>query len=386
MPPTATRSHWHHYLLRMAEKPLAAFAAGRLRAEMPVEAAPGLREPAAQSTHLEAVARTLVGIAPWLELEEPPADEVDSQTRLRRWAQAGLAQGLEPASPDALNFTEGRQPLVDAAFLAHACLRAPTALWSALDAITQDRLLRAWRATRAITPGQNNWLLFSAMVEAALDRFGGEGDLLRIDYAVRQHEQWYVGDGMYGDGAEFHWDYYNSFVIQPMLLDVLETVAPRYVHAAEVLPRVRQRAVRHATIQERLIAADGSFPPIGRSLAYRGGAFQLLAQMALREELPAGVGPAQVRGALTAVLRRTLDAPSTFDDAGWLRIGLAGHQPSLGERYISTGSLYLASTAFLPLGLSADTAFWRDPDETWTSVKLWRGEDAPADSALKIDG
>ena len=40
---------------------------------------------------------------------------------------------------------------------------------------------------------------------------------------------------------------------------------------------------------------------IARSIAYRCGAFHLLAQSALRHTLPEGVSPAQVRGALTAV-------------------------------------------------------------------------------------
>ena len=50
---------------------------------------------------------------------------------------------------------------------------------------------------------------------------------MRVDYALRQHAQWYKGDGVYGDGPEFHFDYYNSFVIQPMLLDVLDACARR---------------------------------------------------------------------------------------------------------------------------------------------------------------
>ena len=33
---------------------------------------------------------------------------------------------------------------------------------------------------------------------------------MRIDYALRQHEQWYKGDGIYGDGPQFHFDYYNA--------------------------------------------------------------------------------------------------------------------------------------------------------------------------------
>ena len=120
------------------------------------------------------------------------------------------------------------------------------------------------------------------------------------------------------------------------------------------------RSARAATRRSRSGSSrpDGSFPAIGRSLAYRCGAFQLLAQMALRRALPEGVSPAQARGALTAVIRRTLEAPDTFDANGWLRIGFCGHQPGVGETYISTGSLYLCSVAFLPLGLPPTDEFW----------------------------
>jgi hypothetical protein len=141
------------------------------------------------------------------------------------------------------------------------------------------------------------------------------------------------------------------------------------------------RARRFAAVQERLIAPDGSYPPLGRSLTYRCGAFHHLAFMALRRDLPDAIKPAQVRSALTAVIRRTLGAPDTFD-GDWLRIGLAGNQPSLGESYISTGSLYLCTFAFVPLGLSPADEFWAAPAEEWTSRKLWSGVDLPADHAL----
>ena len=52
----------------------------------------------------------------------------------------------------------------------------------------------------------------------------------------------------------------------------------------------------------------------------------------------------------------------------------------MGEEYISTGSLYLCSTVFLPLGLRQDKEFWSLPDEDWTSKKIWSGLDMPADS------
>jgi hypothetical protein len=89
-------------------------------------------------------------------------------------------------------------------------------------------------------------------------------------------------------------------------------------------------------------------------------------------QLPERVRPAQVRCALTAVIRRMIEAPGTFDDQGWLRVGFCGHQVPLGETYISTGSLYLCSAGLLPLGLPAMDAFWSDPPARWTSQRLWR--------------
>ena len=124
---------------------------------------------------------------------------------------------------------------------------------------------------------------------------GEPWDVMRVDYAVRAHQQWYVGDGLYGDGPHFHWDYYNSFVIQPMLLDVLRNIAPHAKTWQALLPDILARAKRYAAIQERLISPEGTFPVIGRSICYRCGAFQLLAQIALMGELPAPLTGARVR-------------------------------------------------------------------------------------------
>src|SRR4051812_24998938 len=102
-----------------------------------------------------------------------------------------------------------------------------------------------------------------------------------------------------------------------------------------------------------MIAPPGFFSGGGRSVSFRCGAFQGLALAALRRQLPDHVTPGQTRTALSRVIQRTLGSPGTFDGNGWLRIGLAGRQPALGEPYISTGSLYLCSVALLPLGLSS---------------------------------
>jgi hypothetical protein len=364
-------------------------AAGRspegLRARMPVETGPAGAEDRGAYSALEALGRLLCGLAPLLErqAQDPAQDPAMPQAVPLADVHHLLAASTDMRHPHALNFTRGTQPLVDAAFLAQAVLRAPTALWTGLAPPVQDNLAAALRATRAIQPHFNNWLLFSATVEAAFCRLGLPWDPVRVDYALRQHEQWYAGDGLYADGPHFRWDYYNSYVIQPMLLDILDAVEGRSRAWDRMRPLVHRRAGRCAEILERLIGPDGSFPPIGRSLAYRCGAFHLLAQLALRRALPARLAPAQVRCALAAVIDRTLGGAGNRTPEGWLRIGLNAAQPAIGERYISTGSLYLCSTAFLPLGLPPEDPFWADPDMAWTQRRLWTDEDAPApDKAL----
>jgi hypothetical protein len=369
------RDTWIAMLRRVAHPVLNNLANGTLKARMPVEQAAGTDRRAV--THLEAIGRLAAGIAPWLELGGDP-----SAAQYAELTRRAIARAVDPASPDFLNFTRDRQPLVDAAFLAQGLLRAPHALGDRFDDAVRRHLVAALESTRAVVPGFNNWLLFSAMVEAALKTLGATWDRTRVDYAVRQHEQWYKGDGAYGDGPQFHWDYYNSFVIHPMLVDVLRVCADESPAWREISVRENDRAKRYAGVQERLIAADGSFPPLGRSIAYRCGAFHALAHAALRGALPDSVSPAQVRGALTAAIRRTLDAPGTFDEDGWLRIGFCGHQPGIGETYISTGSLYLCAVVFLPLGLPASDEFWSAPPQPWTQANAWSGQPFPIDHAL----
>jgi len=377
--PSDDRAYWRRTLARVARPVLESLAGNRLRATMPVECPTGKVEERRAVTHLEAVGRTVAGIAPWLETEARSDAEA---RRGAEWIRAGLDHATDAAAPDHLSFTAGRQCLVDAAFLAQGLLRAPKELWQPLPAAVQQRVVASMTSTRSIEPSRSNWLLFSAMVEAFLAAVGAEWKAEPVELALRSHEEWYKGDGAYGDGPRFHWDYYNSYVIHPFIIDVLEHVGRVSSRWSSLREAMETRARRYADVQERLIGPDGGFPPLGRSLAYRCGAFHLLAQAALRGALPEGVRPAQARGALTAVIRRTLEARETFDEHGWLRVGLAGHQPHIAEPYISTGSLYLCTVAFLPLGLPAENAFWADPPVDWTSRRAWSGVDLPADHAL----
>ncbi len=363
---------------RIARPVLEALAEGKLKERLPLGAGQEARR---DFTHLEAFGRTMAGIAPWLALGPDATEEGKLRARYIELSHRALVNATDPKSADFLDFSKakGTQPLVDAAFLALALLRAPDQLWAPLDASERAHLVAALKTTRQIVPGENNWLLFTALVESALWHFTGEAELAGIERAVLSHEKWFVGDGTYGDGPRYHWDYYNSFVIQPALIAVMEVCREKGSPLAAKFPAILARAQRYAEVQERLISPEGTFPVIGRSSSYRFGAFQTLSLVALRHELPASVSPAAVRCGLSAVIRRMIEAPGTFDENGWLRVGVAGDQPAVRETYISTGSLYLCLTGILHLGLPADDPLWTSPAQGWTQKRLWAGEDIPAD-------
>lgn len=139
------------------------------------------------------------------------------------------------------------------------------------------------------------------------------------------------------------------------------------------------RAQRFGMILERLISPEGTLPVIGRSITYRTGSLQTLALLAWRKWLPEELTNGQVRAGMTAVIKRMFGNNHNFNEKGFLTLGFNGTQPGISDYYTNNGSLYMASLAFLPLGLPADDPFWRDAPQSWTSKKAWEGDDFPRD-------
>lgn len=387
----AEREFWVETMITIAEPVFRNLAAGTLRQNMPVEVNEGYDTGKRKDvTHLEALGRALSGVAPWLELGPDDTPEGRRREEMTRMVVKALANAVDQESPDYLPFylPHDRQPLVDAAYVTEGLLRAKNSLWSRLDSKTRERLIEEFKSTRKTEPWNNNWVLFSAMVEAALLEFTGECDMAPIRKAVDTISGWYKGDGWYGDGPWFHLDYYNSYVIHPMMKDVLDVVMahtdnyPGNEAYRDIWEKTGNRLARYAEQQERLISPEGAYPMLGRSSGYRYGAFHALAQAAMLGLLPDHVKPAQVREALTAVIeRQTVD--DMFDEDGWLRLGFCGHQPEIMEDYGSTGSAYICSLVFLPLGLPADDEFWSGEPAPWTQLKAWGGMPLRRDHALE---
>ena len=287
------RRLWVETLDRIARPVLENLAAGTLKQNMPFESLSS--EPLRREvSYLEAVGRTICGIAPWLELGPDDTEEGRLRAHYINMVVKGLKNGVNPQSPDHLMFDRRHsQPLVDAAFLAEGILRAPTQIWGRLDQQTRDWLVSEWKTSRGIKPYECNWLLFASIVECALLEFTGECDMQRLMYGVnRFRNEWYKGDGWYGDGPDFHLDYYNSLVIHPMFTETLQVLKKHGLDGADFLPTQTERHARLAAQLERTISPEGTYPVTGRSIVYRFGSFHALADAALLHILPASVSPA----------------------------------------------------------------------------------------------
>lgn len=381
---TNDRQVWLNYLDKIVGPVLSNLAKDQLKEKMVVELSKTIdnKESRSQASYLEAFGRTLSGISPWLNSEGGNAAEMKLRVQYRQWTLKAIANAVNPSSKDYLKWTGG-QPLVDASFFAFGLVRSPW-LWNHLDTTVKLQVITVLKQSRSTVPVYSNWILFSAMIEAFFCKYGYEYDPVRIEYAVREFaEHWYIGDGTFSDGMQYHDDYYNSYVIQPYLATIVSVMDEKTKTYSWFTDRLDKITKRYAEIQERAINTDGTFSVTGRSITYRTGAFHHLADMALRKQLPASLAPAQVRSALTAVIKKLFDAPNTFTKDGWLNIGLSGYQPDLADFYINTGSLYLCTEIFLPLGLPETDEFWSSPAMPWTSVKVWSGQNSvPADHAL----
>lgn len=210
-------------LIKIADPVLNALSKNELRKTMPVEEIKGSgRE---KFTHLEAFGRLLSGMAPWLELGADNTQEGKLRAKYIALARKCIRNATDSTDADYMNFSSQGQPLVDAAFFAQALLRAPQQLWNPLDPATKANVIAALRKCDNFSDFQGNWVMFSASIETALYKFTGTFHRDYTKFYINRCIGFYKGDGAYGDGKMFHWDYYNSYVMQPMLIDDLTQVA-----------------------------------------------------------------------------------------------------------------------------------------------------------------
>lgn len=373
------RQYWADLAYKISEPVLSNMSKGELRKNMTVELSPTWDGRNENVTYTEAFGRLMAGISPWLALPDDDTAEGKQRKQLREWALKSYANAVDPANPDYLQWKGVNQTLVDAAYIANSFIRAPEALWEPLDDVTKQRYIKEFMELREIRPPYNNWVLFRAMIEAFFLSIGEEYDGFALDVAIRKLDEWYLGDGWYADGTEYSLDYYNGYVMHPMLVEITEVMSQKKKRSPVSFDLALRRMQRYNQLIERLISPEATFPAVGRSMTYRMGAFQTLALSAWKYGAPNKMTNGQVRNALTSVMKRMFAIEGNFNNEGFLQLGFVGHQPDLADYYTNTGSLYITSLVFLPLGLSEDHDFWTSPAEDWTSRKAWLGQPFPKD-------
>ena len=381
------RAYMAGLLERIANPVLSAMSKGELKKTFPLELSPTWDGREKGVAYLECFGRMISGLSPWLSLPEDATTEGKVRKRLTEQALQSYVHAVDPSSPDYLLWRGHGQALVDSAYFTQALLRAPKALWEPLDATTKKRIVEEIKGLRRVNPPFINWLLFAAMNEAFLLQIGEESDPMRLNTAVRKIDECYIGDGWIKDGSTFHFDYYGSFVMHPMMIQVLEIMeANKAPFWKDDLSKWRElavkRAQRYSEHLERFVSPEGTFPPFGRSLTYRTAVFQPLALLAWRKQLPSKVSEGQVRAALTAAHKAVFSQPSNFTKDGFLTIGFVGHNPALGDWYSNNGSMYITAEGFLALGLPASDSFWTAPSQPWTQKLAFAGQPFQKDYAV----
>ena len=326
---------------------------------MPAEQAAGAHREAV--THLEAFGRLLAGLAPWLELPPDETTEGKLRSEYAALARRALAVAVDPSSPDFLNFTRERQPLVDAAFLAQGLLRAPRTLGDALEATTRERLVQALESTRVIIPPFNGCL--------HRHRRGGARKLglrdrvrwirLRQPAVVIRRRDLRRRTDLLG--------LLHSLVIQPMLIDVLEACSSAHPSGRRWF-RSLQRASTHPP------SSSGSSGDVSRSAApcYRFGAFHPSRNGRRSPARLARPGPRRAdRGHPRSSKRPVPSVPTAGCASASAATSLASASPT-SRRAAST----FARSGFLPRAFPGAMPTG-SPAEPWTSVRAWSGQAFP---------
>lgn len=372
------RENWISIVLKIINPIIDNLSNEKLKENWKVEYSPNWDGRNKNVAYLEAFGRLLWGITPWLTLPDDNTNETELRKSVRDKIIKCIKNGFNEKSSDYLINLHESQNLVDCAYIAQSFIKGKNILWDPLDNNTKENIIKVFKSLKKHYKLHNNWILFTSMIETFFLVINNDPDIFKIEIAIEKIDKWYIGDGWYKDGDDFHMDYYNSFVIHSMLIDVTnvlknninKNISNNYKQKYEIFV---ERMIRYSEFLERIISPDGSFPPIGRSITYRTACFQSLAHTILLDRISKKLTYGQIKGGLNALINKFFSGNQNFDNNGYLVLGFNGHQPEIADGYSNTGSMYICTTIFLPLGLGVTHDFWKSQILDWTQKKAFNG-------------
>lgn len=290
------------------------------------------------------------------------------------WYAAGLAAGVDPASPERwVRLREHDQAKVEAASVALVLHLTRPWLWDALAASVQEQVVDYLSDAVGDTFHSNNWLWFQIVIETFLDSVGAPASEDDIGRNLARLEGWAHASGWYADGDTRAYDHYAGWALQfyPLLWIEMAGDAPLAVASAD---RLRIRADRYLHDAVRLLGADGAPLLQGRSLTYR---FATAAPFWAGARAGVGPQPGLVRRAASGIAKHFVGAGAPNAE-GLLDLGWHGPWRPIAQSYSGPGSPYWASKGLLGLSLPADHPVWTEAERPLPAEREQQAELLPA--------
>ena len=350
-----TRAHWEYILARMTY----GYAKIAERSGLPARVLyPDDRRGLPDSVDaIESFARIASAWGAWLRNPANPATikfqdhEVDVERLLRQ----ALLDGTNSSNPYTYwgDIEHMDQRIVESADIAVTIWLSRERVFNKMTATEQEQII-AWLAQ---VDGKgtytDNWILFTAMVQAVRHHLGFPSPEDDLDNRLLQIGEFYRGDGWYVDGPTDEFELYNAWMFGwHYLLWTWIDGDRRPDHRQQVLERGRSFIDGFL----HFFGANGSYPAWGRSIVYR---FAALAPFAIGHFLKIAPGdPGLLRRVSSGCIRYFYDRGLFDPDDHFVRQGYHGDFPPAGEAYISPGSPYWCCHGLFALTFDRADPFW----------------------------
>ncbi len=350
-----TRAHWEYILARMT------YGYARIAEQSGSPARvlfPDDRRGMPDSVDaIESFARIAAVWGAWLRNPANPAilKFQDYQINLEALLHRALLDGTDSSNPATYwgQIDHMDQRIVESADIAVALWMSRERVFSKMTAAEQIQIISWLAQVDGKGTYTDNWILFTAMVQAIRYHLGFPCPEAELDFRLLQIAEFYRGDGWYVDGPDAEFELYNAWMFGwHYLLWAWIDGERRPDHSRLVLERGRSFIDGFL----HFFGANGSYPAWGRSVVYR---FAALAPFAVGHFLDiAPQNPGLLRRVSSGCIRYFFER-GMFDGEGhFLRQGYHGNFPPAGEAYISPGSPYWCSHGLFALTFDRDDPFW----------------------------
>jgi hypothetical protein len=350
-----TRAHWEHILARMTY----GYAKVAERSGSPARVLyPDDRRGFPDSVDaIESFARLASAWGAWLRNPANPAmlNFQDHQIDLEVLLRGALLEGTDPSNPHTYWGDIGHmdQRIVESADIAVAVWMSRERVFHKMTPGEQEQIMNWLAQVDGKGTFTDNWILFTAMVQAVRLHLGFPSPEADLDHRLMQIDEFYRGDGWYVDGPTNEFELYNAWMFGwHYLLWAWIDGERRPDHREKVI------ACGRSFIESFLhfFGSNGSYPAWGRSVVYR---FAALAPFAVGYFLKiAADEPGLLRRVSSGSIRYFYEHGLFDPDAHYVRQGYHGGFPPAGEAYISPGSPYWCCHGLFALTFDRDDPFW----------------------------